>query len=235
MTSALTHTRRRGAVKQVLELYKSGFSPREIALRVYGDDSLKFRQRVFSIIYWYGKRLGLLNTHQQYDPEHGEFVDVETGTVVESEVRDGFVPHASPVHPQDPFLGSYRTMQQLRASLPSSDRRAVDVLVHVDRLMGAVPDVPRESIIRQDACMLARVNAGLDTWLVKIAMTSVIVALLYHAPRRVREFVDNARVIHERIDPIKAVRECFEKGFTVPPPILASVVTRAVAILNGGT
>jgi len=35
---------RGGVVSLVLDLYRSGMSPREIALKVYGSDSRRFRQ-----------------------------------------------------------------------------------------------------------------------------------------------------------------------------------------------
>ncbi len=225
----------RGAVQQVLELYKMGVTPREIALRVYGCDDYRFRQRVFSIIYWYGKRLGLLNTVRNYDQRRGEYIDVETGTVIGLDVKNGFIPHSSPVHPQDPFLGSYQTMQQLRASLPPSDRRVVDILSHVDRMIAVLPGISRESVIRQDACLLARINAGLDAWLIKIALSSIIISLLYHVPQRVHEFIEAVQDVYNHVDPMKALRECLEKGFKIPRPLFTVLVTRAVAILNGGT
>lgn len=218
----------KGAVRKVVELYKAGVPPREISLRVYGDDAPRFRQRVFSIIYLYGKRLGLLDTDRQLDTHRGEVVDIETGTVVEGEVRNGFIQHSSPVHPQDPFLGSYQTMQQLRASLNSSDRRVVDVLSHIDKLFGLLDDIPRESVIRQDACLLGTKNAHIDVWVSKIAVTSVIMSLLYHAPKRVEELVSQVEDLYERVKPLKAVRDCFEKGFTVPPQMMGVIMVNAL-------
>ena len=155
--SGNTRGNTRGKVRLVLDLYRAGLSPKEIAVKVYGSDSRRARQRVHNIIYLYGRRLGLLKeVRPREDAVRGEVVDASSGLVLRSKgLGEVFVEHSRPVTNSDPYLGSYRNMRQLKASLKRGDVRAVNAMGFVDRFLGPL-NVPHESVVREDAMLLAR-------------------------------------------------------------------------------
>ncbi len=169
----------RGKVRVVLDLYKSGLPPSEIALRVYGSDGRRFRQRVHSIINLYGKRLGMLKDRRVHTAE-GVVAESDSGLDLGSEVRPGFHDHRRPATPSDPFLGSYRNIVQLKASLRKGEARAVNVMSVVDRLLGPL-NFSHEGLVRQTAMLLARRLAG-GGRVKDIASVSAMVSLLINRP-----------------------------------------------------
>jgi len=173
---------RGGVVSLVLDLYRSGLSPREIALKVYGSDSRRFRQRVHNIVYLYGKRLGLLrDTRPLEDGVRGETVDSSSGLVLrEGELGESFVEHARPVTASSPFLGAYQNLRQLKASLKKEGVRAVNAMGFVDRLLGPL-GIPHESIIREEAMLLAKRFSGRGRPK-EVAAAAALASVIRHRP-----------------------------------------------------
>jgi len=217
-------------VQKVLDLYRMGLPIEEIAKTVYGEANKKTKHRVSQIIYLYGKKLGKLNKNEVLDTHRGEYIDPQNGLVIREQIRDEYVSHSSPVHPQAPFLGANYNIRQLRASLNSKDRRVVDVLTHVDSIFGVLGNIEHDSVVRQTACLIASMNANLSTWLVKIAFTSVVVSLVFHGynPGDLFELV---QYVYPRLKPREAIREVLGLGFRLPSHVLKEVLLRA--ILNG--
>ena len=176
----------RGKVSLVLDLYRSGLTPREIALRVYGEDSRRARQRVHSIINLYGKRLGLLRKDRVY--REGEVVESETGLYLGVEVRPGFIEHSKPVTNSAPFIGSYSNVRQLKASLRKSEVRIVNVMAMVDRLLGPL-NISHDSIVREEAMLLAKKFAGKGK-VREVAAAAAFVAIVRYYPSLTLDLID---------------------------------------------
>ena len=149
-----------GIVRTVLDLRKAGLSAQEIAIRVYGSDSRKYRMRVHRIVYLYGKRMGLLSKNRNVkDDVRGETTDSDGLVVRERGLGESFITHSKPVSHSNPFLGAYRNIRQLKASLKRKDARAVNVMSFVDRFLGPL-NLSHESVVREEAMYLARRFAG---------------------------------------------------------------------------
>jgi len=176
----------RGKVSLVLDLYRSGLTAREIALRIYGDDSRKARQRVHSIINLYGKRLGLLRGSRVH--REGEVVESESGVYLGVEVRSGFVEHSRPVTNSAPFLGSYCNVRQLKASLKREEVRVVNVLSLIDRIMGPL-GYPHDSMVREEAMYLARKFTSKGK-VKEVAAAAAFVAVLLRRPGDLRLLIE---------------------------------------------
>lgn len=171
----------RGKVKLVLDLYRAGLPAWEIAARVYGVDSRRTRQRVYSIIYLYGKRLKMLSGSRVEDGARGEVTDPESGLVLgERGFGESFVEHARPVTASSPFLGAYQNLRQLKASLKKEDVRAVNAMGFVDRLMGPL-GIPHESIIREEAMLLAKRFSGRGRPK-EVAAAAALASVIRHRP-----------------------------------------------------
>ena len=171
----------RGKVRLVLDLYKSGLTPKEIAIRVYGGDSRKYRMRVHRIVYLYGKRMGLLSENKNVkDDVRGETIGSDGLVVRERGLGDSFITHSRPVTQSNPFLGAYRNIRQLKASLKREDVRAVNVMSYVDRFLGPL-NLSHESMVREDAMYLARRFSGAGPDKV-VAGASAFVSVLRRRP-----------------------------------------------------
>ena len=208
----------------IIQLFKSGFSINEIAERVYGEDNYRNRQRVRMTIYLYGKRLGLLKGNIVYDRFRGEFIESQSGLVVERELRADFVEHSCPVPPQAPFLGGYSNVVQLKASLSREDMVVYRALEYVDSFLALIHGLSRESVIRQSACLLVRGNRSLikKKGAKVVAAACVAASVAYHAPRRLSEFL----VIIEHADNIgrDSIIDVISDGsFWLPYPMAASL------------
>ena len=201
----------------IIQLFKSGLTINEIAERVYGEDNYRNRQKVHYIIYHYGKRLGLLKGNIVYDRSRGEFVESQSGLVVDREVRADFVEHSYPVPPQTPFLGGYSNVVQLKASLSRKDMTTYRVLEWVDKFLALLDGVNHDSIVRQSAALLARGNSSLvKKYGVKVVAAScIVVSLAYNAPTRVEEFLNLIRELH-RLSRNELLSVIFNDDFWLP-------------------
>jgi hypothetical protein len=178
-------------VEKVINLAKLGLSAREIAEEVYGDGSYKYRQRVWNILYLYGKRLGMLDYTRVTDDYRGEVIDPESGLVLaEREIGESFIPHSKPVSPNAPFLGAYYSMRQLKASLSRDKVREVEVMSWVDKFLGPL-GYGHDSLVRADAMLIARRNAGLGSPKL-IGHASAIASVLVHRPSDFSRFISYA-------------------------------------------
>ncbi len=77
----------------------------------------------------------------------------------EREVGESFITHSRPINHSNPFLGAYRNIRQLKASLSREGVRAVNTMSYVDRFLGPL-NLPHESVVREEAMLLARKYAG---------------------------------------------------------------------------
>lgn len=77
----------------------------------------------------------------------------------EREVGESFITHSRPINHSNPFLGAYRSIRQLKASLSREGVRAVNTMSYVDRFLGPL-NLPHESVVREEAMLLARKYAG---------------------------------------------------------------------------
>lgn len=176
--------RSRGIVGRIVELFMRGFSARDIAKAVYGSDDIRMRRRVYRML-WYAKVTGKLSTVSDY--RTGDVV-LDGVVVREREVGETFINHSHPVTNAAPFLGSYRNMRQLKASLRRDEVRAVNVMSVVDRLLGPL-DISHDSVVREEAMLLARKFASRGR-VREVASAAVFTAVVHYRPGFVRELVE---------------------------------------------
>jgi len=180
-----------------------GKSLGEIAERVYGSDNYKNRVKVSKILYLYGKRFGLLSS-VVFNDKTGEYVDKESGEVIEETItNEYFYSNSLPTPPQT-LLGGYRNIVQLKASLNRKELRTYKLIERVGKLLSHL-GIRRESIVKQTASIIAKLNVTLTLKFDAnvIAAAAALISLIFHG-YQVNDFwelievqgIDRKKVLH---------------------------------------
>ena len=180
----------------ILELVHHGFRPSEIR-KFFGNPPWKSGlgttiRKVYNLYH---------KVRRLVEEEYKELVKMVYGETDNIDMDKSFIPHQHLVHPQDPILGTQLTnyvsgylrgkrlrrweqIKEFKKYLSRRETILYETLSIIDRILY---DLPSESIIRQEAMALARLNNGLDKTV--NAVLSCILAVLRHAPQRLGEYL----------------------------------------------
>ncbi len=205
--------RGRGVVRAVAELYLRGLTPDEIAECVFGSSEPRFKKRVFRYV-WYARKTGLLNRLRS--------------EIHEDEIVPDFRPGSRYVSFDKPFLGSFNSIKQLKASLNHREAKLMRILEFIDEFLGVIEV---HSIVKESASLIARLNIDLSIKFKysNLAIACCLASLLTHTPSLVREFIE---VLKSRGVNLNDVLECLG-SIRLPTSMVSSVLRNYLLCLMG--
>ena len=203
---------------QVYSMYEQNIPFEEIARRIYGEVSKRTVKRVRELIRYASRKIRGKNnflpclyretfpahSHLVFDPKTSSYVDPETGVVLEeelpfSEVGEEFLSHASPTPASLTSLGTIffsKRLGRIQSDPPGAlgdDKiiRINDGLEELSRVLGLL-GVPSDSVVRESASRLLRMNIDYFDDIVEVVVSSVMVSVAAFRPGDIGRVFDIA-------------------------------------------